>query len=341
MKIALTADPEIPVPPLLYGGIERIIAMLVDEYLAAGHEVTLFAHEDSVSNANLIPYKGKTSELHFDTLKNIHLITKEIYKGDYDILHSFSRLAYLTFVLPFKLPKIMSYQREPTPSQIKKARKLSYKQSLTFTGCSNFISNQIKPYAQVNTIYNGFPESNYQLSPTISKESPLVFLGRLEPIKGPHHAIDIALRSNKKLIIAGNIPTDHQKYFDEKIKPYIDDRQICYIGPVNDVEKSKLLSKALAFLMPIEWDEPFGIVMVEAMACGTPVIALSRGAIPEIIKHGVTGFICNSIEQCIEVLSQVYSLDRSVIRQDALTRFSSKVIAHNYLQLYKTVVNRK
>jgi glycosyltransferase involved in cell wall biosynthesis len=335
MKIAITVDPEIPVPPIHYGGIERIVSMLVDEFILAGHEVTLFAHEASHTLALLKPYSGLSSKSRIDTVRNMHLISREIYKGSYDVVHSFSRLAYLTFILPSRVPKIMSYQRIPTASQIIKAQKLAYANSLTFTGCSNFISNQIKPYGIANTIYNGFPQNKFTFTEKVSPKAPLVFLGRIEPVKGPHNAIDIALRSGKKLIIAGNIPTEYQNYFDEQIAPYIDDEQIRYLGPVNDSEKSELLSKALAFLMPIEWDEPFGIVMVEAMACGTPVIALDRGAVPEIIKDGITGFICTDIDQCVEKVMEMHTLNRATVRNYAMTRFSAKVIAQNYLELYQ------
>ena len=339
MKIALTVDPEIPVPPIYYGGIERIVSMLIDEYKLAGHEVTLFANEHSKTDATLISYPGKRCKSGMDTLRNIHLISNEIYKGDYDVLHSFSRLAYITFVLPFKMPKIMSYQRKPTLSQVQKALKLSYKHSLMFTGCSDFITKQIKPYGPATTVYNGFPEDSYHHSTAIATDPPLVFLGRVEPIKGPHHAIEIAKRTHKKLIIAGNITAEYQQYFDEKIAPLIDENQIFYIGQVNDSEKDELLSQALALLMPIEWDEPFGIVMAEAMACGTPVIALARGAVPEIIKQGVTGFSCDNIDDCVEKVFIVNQLDRDAIRQEATLRFGSKVIAETYLELYQEMID--
>ncbi|NEU06772.1 glycosyltransferase family 4 protein [Flavihumibacter sp. R14] len=335
MKIAITVDPEIPVPPIYYGGIERIASMLIEQYIAAGHEVTLFAHESSATSATLFPYSGKSSDSKLDTLRNITSISREIYKGNYDILHSFSRLAYLTLVLPFKMPKIMSYQRRPTASQILKAQRLSHKHSLIFTGCSDFITNQIKPYGPATTIYNGFPEDVYYYSGKISTDAPLVFLGRLEPIKGTHNAIEIAIKSNKKLVIAGNIPAEYQSYFNNKIAPFIDNQQISYIGSVNDKEKADLLNSALALLMPIEWDEPFGIVMVEAMACGTPVIAFSRGAASEVIKQGVTGYHCADIAECVSKVSVIDKLDRKAIRDEAMLRYSSKVIAENYLRLYQ------
>ncbi len=339
MRIAITVDPEIPVPPLYYGGIERIVAMLVDEFIQAGHEVTLFANADSLTAATLKPYPGKSSKSKIDTIKNIHLLSTEIYNGNFDVLHSFSRLAYLTFILPFSVPKIMSYQRRPTPSQINKAQKLAYSNSLMFTGCSEFISQQIKPYAPVKTIYNGFPEDKYQFNDRVEADAPLVFLGRIEPGKGTHLAIEIALKAKKKLIIAGNIPAEYQVYFDEQIHPQIDQQQIKFIGPVTDVQKSALLGNALAFLMPITWDEPFGIVMVEAMACGTPVIALNRGAVPEIITENLTGFICTNTDECARRVLEVNKLNRQQIREQALSKFGASAIAKQYLKLYRQQID--
>ncbi|WP_036679411.1 glycosyltransferase family 4 protein [Daejeonella oryzae] len=341
MNIAITVDPEISVPPLYYGGIERIVSMLIDEFILAGHQVTLFAHESSVTPALLQPYPGKSSKSKIDTIRNMHLLSTEIYKGNFDVLQSFSRLAYLTFILPFRIPKVMSYQRKPTVAQIKKAQKLANSGSLTFTGCSDYISSQIRPYGNVSTIYNGFPQDKYIYKETVASNAPLVFLGRIEPIKGPHHAIEIAVKSGKKLIIAGNIPSEYQNWFDNTIASVIDDDQIRYIGPVNDEEKTELLSNALAFLMPIEWDEPFGIVMAEAMACGTPVIALERGAVPEIITHGITGFICRNMRECIEKVSLVHTLSRKSVRDSAMARFSAKVIAKNYLELYQQIIKQR
>jgi len=340
MKIALTVDPEIPVPPIYYGGIERIVDMLVNEYVNAGHEVTVFANGASEVCSNLVAYSGKSSVSRLDTWRNMKTITQKIYAGNFDLVHSFSRLAYLTFLLPLKIPKIMSYQREPTISQIIKAQRLAKKGSLVFTGCSDYISKQIKPHAEAFTIYNGFPVDRFTPTNKVGEDAPLVFLGRIEPIKGPLLAIEIAKKSNKKLIIAGNIPQEYQEYFDINILPHIDHNQIRYIGPVNDEDKSHLLGNALAFLMPIEWDEPFGIVMVEAMACGTPVIALSRGASPEIINEGVTGFICESVDQCIEKVKIIHSLNRRKIREETENRFSSFVIANEYLNLYNTLLSR-
>lgn len=335
MKILITADPYLPVPPKLYGGIERVLDMLINEYVKAGHEVTLIAHPDSSPNTlcRFIPYPSKNESI----LKNSFLITKTHFKYKFDVIHSFSRLLYLLPLLPLGVPKVMSYQREPTISQIKKSVLLAKKNSLVFTGCSNYISNQIKPFATSYTIYNGVPINLFEFNENVASDAPLVFLGRIEEIKGTHIAIELALKTNNKLIIAGNIPTEYQSYFDEKVKPFLNN-QIQYIGPVNDVQKNTLLQNAKAFLMPILWNEPFGIVMAEAMACGTPVIGFNRGSVPEVVENAITGYVCKDINEMVEGIRKVHTLSRLKVREAAENRFSDSVISRNYLELYNSLI---
>ena len=339
MKIAITADPELPVPPVFYGGIERIIYMLIVELLKAGHDVTLFAHRDSQVPCKLIAYPCSGNNLK-DIVLNSLTISKALLLKKFDIIHSFGRLAYLLPLMPSRISKLMSYQREPTISQIKRAVKLSNRGTLSFNGCSNYITDKIKPFAPAFTVYNGVDMDKYTTTARVADDAPLIFLGRIEPIKGPHTAIDIALKTGKKLVIAGNIPAEYQVYFDEQIKPRLSD-QIEYIGPVNDEQKNSLLQKGLALLMPIHWDEPFGIVMIEAMACGTPVIGFNRGAVPEVIDCGLTGFYNDGIEELEEKVKEVHLLDRLKIRQKAEERFSAKVITDEYLSVYRRFANNK
>lgn len=333
MKILITADPFIPVPPIHYGGIERILDMLIKEYLEAGHEVTLIGHPDSkpAVGCRFIPYSSDKDNV----IKNGLLITKSYLKYKFDIIHSFSRLIYLFPLLPFGVQKIMSYQREPTITQIKRAVQLSKKNTLAFTGCSDYISNQIAVVGDAYTVYNGVPLDAFHFNNVVSPDAPLVFLGRIEEIKGTHVAIEVAIKTNKKLIIAGNIPSEHKQYFEEKVKPYLNEN-ITYIGPVNDIQKNELLQNASAFLMPILWNEPFGIVMAEAMACGTPVIGFARGSVPEVVKNEITGFTCTTIDDMINAVNSISKINRETVRAEAENRFSAKVIADNYLQLYKS-----
>lgn len=339
MKIALTADPGLPVPPTLYGGIERIINLLITNYTQQGHEVTLFAHQDSTVNCKLISYPG-TDQSARSFIANSFIISKNILKSDFDIVHSFGRLGYLAPILSLKIPKLMSYQREPTISPIKKAFLLAKKNSLYFSGCSNYITNQIKPFAPAFTVYNGVSTETYQAKTTVNTDVPLIFLGRIEPIKGTHLAIEIALKTQKKLIIAGNIPPEHQTYFDQQIKPFLN-TQITYVGAVDNQQKNNLLQNSLALLMPVQWNEPFGIVMIEAMACGTPVIGFKRGAVAEVITNGQTGFYGETITELIEAVQQVHLLDRSFVRKITEKQFSDTVIARQYLDLYQKISGKR
>ena len=337
MKILITADPFLPVPPKLYGGIERVLDMLITEYIAKGYDVTLIAHKDSVphESCRFIPYSSNNDSIFSNSL----LITKSYLKYKFDIIHSFSRLLYLLPLLRSSLPKIMSYQREPSSKQIKRAYQLSKKKSLVFTGCSDYISNQIKTVAEAYTVYNGVSLDNYVLNEKVETDAALVFLGRIEEIKGTHVAIDMALKTNNKLIIAGNVPIECENYFNEKVKPYLSD-QIKYIGPVNDVQKNTLLREAKAFLMPIQWNEPFGIVMAEAMACGTPVIGFNRGSVMEVVDHSKTGFVCNSNDEFLEAINNIAQINRIEVRKSVERRFSSDVISNNYLALYHKLIER-
>ncbi|WP_291721733.1 glycosyltransferase [Bernardetia sp.] len=343
MKIAITTDAEIPVPPLLYGGIERIIDMLITEYLKKGHEVILFGHQDSNTEATLVPYPSTSNNGIKNILKNTLTISKILTDKtlqDVDIVHSFGRLAYLLPILPTSTPILMSYQREPTISQIKKALSLSKKNTLHFSGCSEYIASQIRPYAPSYAIYNGVPIEIYDYEEIVEEDAPLVFLGRIEHIKGTHIAIEVAKKTNRKLIIAGNIPKDDAQtgYFEKEVKPHLDDNQIVYIGAVNDTQKNEILGKAAAFLMPILWNEPFGIVMAEAMACGTPVIGFGRGSVPEVVKHGINGYICQTLQQMIEAVEKIDAISRLDVRKDAEERFSATVIAEHYLQTYQKII---
>jgi glycosyltransferase involved in cell wall biosynthesis len=336
MKIIITADPMIPVPPVHYGGIERIIFMLIEELAERGHEVTLIAHRDSKVPCELIAYPGETQSRK-DVLKNTALVTSVIYRRRFDVLHSFGRLAYLTLTFPLGIRKIMSYQREPTISQVKLAMRLAKKGSMLFTGCSEYIAAKMRPYAPSYAVHNFVDTDKYTFTQTVDDDAPLAFLGRIEHIKGTHIAIDMAQRSGRKLIIAGNVPKEkeHQEYFDQQIKPRIDGDRIRYIGPVDDLQKNDLLGQAAAFLMPILWEEPFGIVMAEALACGTPVIGFRRGAVPEIVDHGENGFMCDETEEMLRLIGRIPGLSRAACRLSAEQRFSKPVITDQYLALYQ------
>ncbi len=183
-------------------------------------------------------------------------------------------------------------------------------------------------------VYNGVPMEAFRFNASVAADAPLVFLGRIEHIKGTHLAIEIARRAGMPLVIAGNVPSEHQDYFDKNVKPWIDGSSVKYVGPVDDRQKNELLSQARALLMPILWEEPFGIVMGEALACGTPVVGLSRGSVPEVVEDGVTGFVRDSVDGLVEAVGKIKEISRANCRSSAKQKFSDDVVVQNYLKIY-------
>lgn len=340
MRIALTADPELPVPPRLYGGIERIIDMLARELVRQGHEVTLFAHPDSATAGRLIPWPGRSSASGADTLRNAATLARHVIGGGFDVVHSFSRIAYLTPILPLPTPKLMTYQREITRRTVAQGERLS-RGTLAFSAISDWMMKDVSDVGRWFMVPNGVPLDTYQLTTTVTADSPLVFLGRLEEIKGPHLAIDIAKASGRRLILAGNIPDEHQAWFDAMVEPRVDGAQITYVGPVDDSQKNRLLGQAAAFLMPILWEEPFGIVMAEALACGAPVLGLNRGAVPEVVEDGVTGFVTETVEGLTERVGRLGEISRTACRARVERLYSAEAVTAGYLNVYQTLIESR
>jgi glycosyltransferase involved in cell wall biosynthesis len=190
-------------------------------------------------------------------------------------------------------------------------------------------------------VFNGVSLSTFRFVPDPGPDAPLVFLGRVEPIKGPHLAIEVARRVGIPLIIAGNVPSEHQNWFDAAIRPHLDGANVSYIGPVNDVEKSALLGSASAFMMPILWEEPFGLVMAEAMACGTPIIGLRAGAVPEVVEDGVTGFVADDVDGLVAAVGRIHKIDRSACRSRVKQLFSDEALVEAYLAIYHDMLTNR
>src|SRR6266542_6451456 len=289
MRVLVTADPELPVPPRTYGGIERIVADLVAGLRRRGHQVALAAHPDSSAEVDrFFRWKGSVSQRLWDTVKNSWALTRAVADFRPDVVHSFSRLMYMMPVLPKRLPKVMSYQRQPSRRTTGWALKLA-RGTLRFTGCSEHICVTGRAAGgQWTAIPNFVDTGRYTFRPSVSLDAPLVFLSRVEPIKGAHLAIEAARRAGRRLLIAGNHVEEGEngRYWREQIVPHLDHDGIEYIGPVDDRQKDELLGQASAMLVPVQWEEPFGIVFAEALACGTPVISCPRGALPEIVREG-------------------------------------------------------
>ena len=346
MRILLIMDPFIRVPPLHYGGIERVIADLANGLCERGHQVTLWAAPGSKTAARLSPFGREGEWTKFSNLRNLVLITSRLLRhgGKYDIVHNFGRLAYLTSILRWDLPKVQTYMRPVTPENIRKASALGARR-LHYTAVSGAIRDTGKPGGgDWSVIYNCAPVDEYILSVEVDpRTAPLVFLGRLERCKGAHSAILVAKKLNRPLIIAGNISDlpREKEYFRQEIEPLIDGGLITYVGPVNNKQKNRLLGDAAAMLMPIEWEEPFPIVLPESLLCGCPVIAFARGGVPEGIDHGKTGFLCKTVDEMCGLVGRLDEIDRSHCRAEAIRRFSDDAIVSDYEQLYREQIAKR
>ena len=338
MKILIIMDPGILIPVTGYGGHERLVEMFAKEYKRIGHEVHLLVTDGSFVSGCTVHGFGKEGfpPAKKDANKAILTAWKFLWKHrkSFDLIHNFGRLIYLLPVWNCKVKKIMTYGREITGSNINKLLKLPHK-NVVFTGCSTNLISRSGAKGEWHTVYNAIDFGKYKLIENLPSDAPMIFLGRIEKIKGCHTAIAVAKETGNKLIIAGNISPliEEQLYYEEKIKPHIDGEQIIYVGQVNDTQKNEWLGKSKALLMPIEWNEPFGIVMIEAMACGTPIIAFNRGSVEEVLDEEVTGFKVKNKNEMIAVLNKIHLLKRADCRKKAAERFDVKVIAKLYLDL--------
>jgi glycosyltransferase involved in cell wall biosynthesis len=343
LKILITVDPEIPVPPIGYGGIERIVDSLIKDYKDQGHEVFLVAHPESTNSVaeKILPWPALSSRGWKNVIANSFFLLKEVSLTKPDVIHSFSRLLYLyPIFVQTKVPVVQSYQRAISQKSTRLANWIAGGK-LSFTSCGAHMIKGHYLEDKCTPIHN-FTDINYfQLNEHVEKEH-LMFLGRVEEIKGTKEAIEVALATNQKLIIAGNIQQGHEHYFDRYIKPHLDNPLIKYVGTVNDEQKNFFLQRSKALLFPIKWEEPFGIVMAEAMACGVPVIGFNRGSVPEVVKDGVTGFVVDDVDRMISVINQIPHIDRKTVRRECEVSFSLETISNAYLALFeKSISSRK
>jgi glycosyltransferase involved in cell wall biosynthesis len=341
MHIAQVAPLTEAIPPKLYGGTERVVSWLTEELIALGHEVTLFASGDSVTSARLeaawpraLRLDGAVRDpnaLHMMMLENVYRRA-----GDFDILHC--HLDYYPFSL-------FSRQATPFVTTLHGRLDLPEHQPVfdTFSSIPVVsISNaQRRPLPQANwvrTVYHGLPER--LLEPKPVTPSYFGFLGRIAPEKGIDRAIRIAQHCGMPLKIAAKVDRADREYFDEQINPQIKAASnVEFIGEISDREKSDFLSGAIVLLVPIDWPEPFGLVMIEAMACGTPVIAYNRGSAPEVIDDGISGFIVEDEAGAIGAVDRLGQLSRARIRQQFEKRFTARRMAQDYLAVYRSLAS--
>ncbi len=332
-------DPGILIPVTGYGGHERLVEMFAHEYQALGHDVELLITNGSSAAGAIVHGLGPVGfpPRKRDAIAAIFRAWNFLYKNhqNYDLIHNFGRLIYLLPILNKKVKKIMTYGREITGSNTNILLKIPH-QNIVFTGCSQNLISRANATGNWKVVYNAINFEKYIATENLNESAPFIFLGRIERVKGCHTAIAVAKATNNKLIIAGNISNlpEEIEYFEKEIKPFIDGEQIKYAGPVNDTQKNKELGQAKALLFPIEWNEPFGIVMIEAMACGTPVIAFNQGSVEEVIDENITGFKVKNMEGMLAAITKLPMIDRIKCRQQAEARFNVTKTARQYLSLF-------
>jgi len=342
VRVLLVMDPFIRVPPDHYGGIERVVADVADGLAACGHEVTLWAAPGSRVRGRVEAFGREGEWTRWSNARNTLTLTARFMSRAhrFDVIHNFGRLAYLSSILARDVPKVQTYMRPVTPGNMRLAARLGARR-LHYTAVSSAIRRTGEAGGgDWSVIYNCAVAARYPFSAaTDPSAAPLVFLGRLDRCKGVHHAIAVAERLRRRLIIAGTVsPLAHERaYFERELAPRIDGDLVRYIGPVDDAGKRALLGGAAAMLMPIEWEEPFPVVLPEAMLCGTPLIAFRRGGVPEGINHGRTGFLCDTVDEMAALVPRLTTIDRAVVRAEAMRRFSDAAVVSEYARLYERV----
>lgn len=342
MRIAQVAPLHEAIPPKFYGGTERVVSWLTEELVALGHDVTLFASGDSMTAAKLEPMWPKALRLDGQVCDPVapHLWMIERVRQR---AHEFDLIHFHLDYYPFSL---FSRQSVPFVTTLHGRLDLPELQPV-FTTFSSVpvisISNaQRKPLPQagwIGTVYHGLPEKS--LTPLPVTPRYLAFLGRIAPEKALDKAIHIAERSGLQLKIAAKVDRVDREYYETKIRGLIKPPRVEYIGEIGDHQKSEFLNGALALVMPIEWPEPFGLVMIEAMACGTPVIAFSAGSVPEIVEDGVTGFIVKNEDEAVAAIEKLPLLPREKVRRRFEERFTASRMAKDYLRYYRTLIARE
>lgn len=342
MRIAQVSPLYESVPPKLYGGTERIVSYLTEELVKMGHEVTLYASGDSVTKAELrAPWccALRLQDNCIDQLAHhIHMmemVQKDI--EDFDVVHY--HIDYLHFPLSRRslIPHITTlHGRLDIPDLVP-----IYKEypEMPIVSISDF---HRKPLHNVNwqgTVYHGLPED--LLQPNLNQGKYLAFIGRFSPEKRADRAIEIAIRAGLPIKLAAKIDKADEEYFESTIKPLLDHPLVEFIGEITETQKSEFLGNAIALMFLIDWPEPFGLVMIESMACGTPVIAYRHGSVPEVIDNGLTGCIVESQEEAYEAVKNISSFSREKVRAQFVKRFSATRMANDYISLYEKLVLEK
>ena len=343
MRIAQVAPLTESVPPKLYGGTERVVSYLTEECVRAGHEVTLFASGDSVTSGRLQPACRRALRLEgarvIDPLayhvRMIEMVAREVH--NFDVVHF--HVDYLHFPVT-RRQAIAAVTTLHGRLDIADVHPLYREFSDMHLVSVSDAQRRPMPWANwAGTVYHGVPEDLYQ--PRIQPGTYLAFLGRISPEKRVDRAIEIAHRVGMPLRIAAKIDAVDKEYFESQIRRLLDDPLIEYLGEIGEAEKAAFLGGACALLFPVDWPEPFGLVMVEALACGTPVIAYRAGSVPEVIEEGKTGYIVDNLDAAVRAVRRIGTLDRTTCRRVFEERFSARRMCADYLAIYRTLCHRE
>jgi glycosyltransferase involved in cell wall biosynthesis len=339
MKIAQIAPLVESVPPTLYGGTERVVSWLTEELVNQGHDVTLFASGDSQTQARLVPVVERALRLddrvrdclpyNFIMLDQVAALSRE-----FDILHfhiDFMHYPMFRDVPNRTLTTLHGRLDLPDLQPIYKAFP-----HMPLVSISNHQRLPMPPVHWMDTVYHGLPPDTFH--GTTKHDGYLAFLGRISPEKRPDRAIAIAKAAGIPLRIAAKVDAVDRKYFAEEIEPLMNSPLIEFIGEIGEKQKQEFLGNARALLFPIDWPEPFGLVMIEAMACGTPVVAFKCGSVPEVMEDGITGYVVNTIEEAIDAVGRVDTLSREGVRLRFEQRFTAPIMARSYVEIYKKLM---
>jgi len=339
MRIAQVAPLYESVPPKLYGGTERVVSELTEELVRQGHKVTLFATGDSRTSSHLIPQCPaglRLDEFAVDHLAIHMAMVEEVcaHKSQFDIVHF--HIDYLHFSCSSReqLPNLTTLHGRLDIPELPAIYRLFPDMPVVSVSDA-----QRKPLSWLNwqgTVHHGLASGSYH--PRRSCGDYLAFLGRLSPEKGAVEAMDIARRSGMKLKIAAKVDRVDREYFESAVRPLLREPHVEFIGEIGDGEREEFLGGASALLFPVNWPEPFGLVMIEAMSCGTPVIAFAHGSVPEVIDDGLTGFVVKDVDSAVRAIAKLPTIDRCRCYERFMQRFSAKRMADEYLEIYRHII---
>jgi glycosyltransferase involved in cell wall biosynthesis len=341
LRIGMVAPISERVPPQKYGGTERMVYALTEQLVVRGHDVTLFATGDSITTAKLISVfpralrQSKIKDPHgLNEWTLLHIMNAYLRRNNFDLIHDHNSIISLPTANLSSTPVIITLHGAVTSLN---RRLFEMSKKPYFVSISK---SQINSYTNIKTIgnvYNGLQMDSFPFKNT--HKGYLLFVGRISMEKGLHNAIDVSLDLNIPLVIAAKLDDADQNYFQEYIKPRLTEKFVTWIGEVDEQERNRLMSEAMCLLHPITWREPFGLTLIESMACGCPVIAFNLGSIPEIVKNGKTGYVVNNVEEMIHAVTKIDRINRKYCRNYALTHFNDKIMAQRYEKLYYTILS--